>query len=248
MMNMQTDIASAKAAPDEQARFNMPDEQARFNMHSEQARFNMIEQQIRTWEVLDGAVLDLLKHVPREAFVPPQYAGLAFADIEIPIGEGQFMLSPKIEGRILQALEIRKTDKVLEIGTGSGYLTALLAKSAREVVSVELFPGLSEAAGKRLAQQHVDNVRLEVGNAAEGWPAQAPYDVIVFTGSLPISPENVKQSLAIGGRMFVVTGDAPVMEATMIRRVSADGFKQDAIFETCLPPLINAPQPDRFQF
>jgi protein-L-isoaspartate(D-aspartate) O-methyltransferase len=219
-------------------------------MHTnlEQARFNMIEQQIRTWEVLDSAVLDLLKHVPREAFVPEQYAGLAFADIEIPIGEGQTMLSPKLEGRILQALEVKQTDKVLEIGTGSGYLTALLAKSAKEVVSVEIHASLSALAKKRLAAQGIDNVTLEVGNATDGWPAQAPYDVIVFTGSLPVSPENVKQSLAIGGRMFVVIGDAPAMHATMIRRVGADSFKYDVIFETCLPPLNNAPQPDRFQF
>jgi protein-L-isoaspartate(D-aspartate) O-methyltransferase len=199
----------------------------------EQARFNMIEQQIRTWEVLDAKVLDLLKAVPREDFVPQQYTGLAFADIEIPIGEGQSMLSPKLEGRILQALEIRNTDKVLEIGTGSGYLTALLAKSAREVVSVELIASLSKIAGERLA---------------EGWPAQAPYDVIVFTGSLPVSPESVKQSLTIGGRMFVVTGDAPAMQATMIRRISEYSFKHDVIFETCIPPLNNAPQPERFQF
>lgn len=214
----------------------------------EQARFNMIEQQIRTWEVLDAKVLDLLKEVPREDFVPPQYAGLAFADIEIPIGEGQTMLSPKVEGRILQALEIKKTDKVLEIGTGSGYLTALLAKSAKEVVSVELIPALSAIARERLNKLNIGNVTLEVGNAADGWPAQAPYDVIVFTGSLPVSPENVKRNLTIGGRMFVVTGDAPAMQATMIRRVSADSFKHDVIFETCLPPLNNAPQPDRFQF
>jgi protein-L-isoaspartate(D-aspartate) O-methyltransferase len=214
----------------------------------EQARFNMIEQQIRTWEVLDTKVLDLLKAVPREDFVPPQYVGLAFADIEIPIGEGQSMLSPKLEGRILQALEVRNSDKVLEIGTGSGYLTALLAKSAKSVVSVELRPSLSKLAGDRLAKAGISNVTLEVGNAAEGWPAQSPYDVIVFTGSLPVSPESVKQNLTIGGRMFVVTGDAPAMQATMIRRIGEDSFKHDVIFETCIPPLNNAPQPERFQF
>lgn len=220
------------------------------NMHTnlEQARFNMIEQQIRTWEVLDTKVLDLLKDVPRENFVPVQYAGLAFADIEIPIGEGQTMLSPKLEGRILQALEVKKTDRVLEIGTGSGYLTALLAKCAKEVVSVELIPALSAIAKQRLAQNHIENVTLEVGNAANGWPSQSPYDVIVFTGSLPVCPEAVKQNLTIGGRMFVVIGDAPAMQATMIRRVGADNFKHDVIFETCLPPLNNAPQPDRFHF
>lgn len=214
----------------------------------EQARFNMIEQQIRTWEVLDTKVLDLLKEVPREDFVPPQYIGLAFADIEIPIGDGQTMLSPKVEGRILQALEIKKTDRVLEIGTGSGYLTALLAKSAKEVVSVETSAALSKQAKQRLAKHQIENVTLEVGSAVEGWPSKTPFDVIVFTGSLPVSPEAVKQNLAIGGRMFVVIGDAPAMHATMIRRISADNFKIDVIFETCLPPLNNAPQPDRFQF
>ncbi len=214
----------------------------------EQARFNMIEQQIRPWEVLDTKVLDLLKAVPREDFVPPQYTGLAFADIEIPIGESQSMLSPKLEGRILQSLEIKPTDKVLEIGTGSGYLTALLAKSAKSVVSVEQSPALSAAASERLNRAGIDNVTLEVGNGADGWPTQAPYDVIVFTGSLPLCPENAKQSLTTGGRMFVVTGDAPAMQATMIRRIGADSFRQDVIFETCIPPLNNAPQPERFQF
>lgn len=214
----------------------------------EQARFNMIEQQIRTWEVLDPAVLDLLKQVPREAFVPAQYAGLAFADLEIPLGHGQTMLSPKIEGRILQALELKKTDKVLEIGTGSGYLTALLAKSAKQVISVDINPDLSQIARQRLTQQKINNVTLEIGDAANGWDAHAPYDVIVFTGSLPVPPDNVQQSLTIGGRMFVVTGEAPVMEATIIRRVAANSFKHDVLFETCLPALTNAPQPQRFQF
>src|SRR3989344_1710254 len=222
--------------------------QARSNKQREQARFNMIEQQIRTWEVLDPTVLDLLKRVPREAFVPPQYAGLAFADLEIPIGHGQTMLSPKIEGRILQALEVKKTDKVLEVGTGSCYLTALLAKSAKQVISIDIHPDLSQIAQQRLTQQKISNVTLEIGDAANGWDAHAPYDVIVFTGSLPVPPDNVQQSLSVGGRMFVVIGEAPVMEATIIRRIAANSFKQDVLFETCLPALANAPQPQRFQF
>lgn len=222
-------------------------EQAPVDIH-EQARFNMIEQQIRTWEVLDPVVLDLLKKIPREDFVAPQYVGLAFADLEIPIGHGQLMLSPKMEGRIIQALEVKKTDKVLEIGTGSGYLTALLATLAEQVYSVELVADLSQNAQKRLSQHNIQNVTLEIGDAANGWPAHAPYDVIVFTGSLPVAPGSVQQSLAIGGRMFVVVGEAPVMEATMIQRVSADTFKRDVLFETCLPALVNAPQPERFQF
>jgi protein-L-isoaspartate(D-aspartate) O-methyltransferase len=222
-------------------------EQAPVDIH-EQARFNMIEQQIRTWEVLDPVVLDLLKKIPRENFIAPQYLGLAFADLEIPIGHGQLMLSPKMEGRIIQALEIKKTDKVLEIGTGSGYLTALLATLAEQVYSVELVAELSQNAQKQLSQHNIQNVTLEIGDAANGWPAHAPYDVIVFTGSLPVAPDSVQQSLTIGGRMFVVVGEAPVMQATMIQRISADTFKRDVLFETCLPALVNAPQPERFQF
>ena len=223
-------------------------EQASFNMQRETARFNMIEQQIRTWEVLDGAVLDLLKLVPREAFVPQQYAGLAFADLEIPIGHGQTMLSPKMEGRILQALEIKKSDIVLEIGTGSGYLTALLAHQAKQVYSVELVAELSQQAQERLQQQGLNNVTLEIGDAAQGWPAHAPYDVIVYTGSLPVAPDAVLKSLAIGGRLFVVTGEAPVMQATLIDCISTASYKHDVLFETCLPSLGNAPQPERFLF
>ncbi|HWU83834.1 MAG TPA: protein-L-isoaspartate O-methyltransferase [Rhodocyclaceae bacterium] len=214
----------------------------------EQARFNMIEQQIRTWEVLDSVVLDLLKQIPREEYVPPEYAGLAFADLEIPLGHGQSMLSPKMEGRILQALQIKPTDKVLEIGTGSGYLTSLMAMLAKQVISVELDPALAKSAQKRIAAHGLTNVTVETGDAAQGWAAHAPYEVIVFTGSLPVSPEAVQQQLAIGGRMFVVIGEAPVMEATMVHRLSADTFRQDVLFETCLPMLDNAPQPARFQF
>ena len=214
----------------------------------EQARFNMIEQQIRTWEVLDSVVLDLLKQVPREAFVPAEYQGLAFADIEIPIAHGQTMLSPKMEGRILQALQIQSGDKVLEIGTGSGYLTSLMAKLAKQVISVELDPALAQAAQQRLTAHGITNVSIETGDAAQGWPAAAPFDVIVYTGSLPVMPVAVQQQLAIGGRLFVVVGEAPVMEATMIQRIAADSFKHDVLFETCLPSLANAPQPERFHF
>lgn len=221
-------------------------------MHTdvEQARFNMIEQQIRTWEVLDPTVLDLLKSVPREAFVAAQYAGLAFADLEIPLGHGQTMLSPKMEGRILQALQIRPADKVLEIGTGSGYLTALLARLAAHVYSIEIIPQLSRQAAQRLAQLGLHNVTLEQGDAARGWDSHAPYDVIVFTGSMPAAPPaSVQSSLAAdGGRMFVVVGDAPAMEAMMIRRLAHDVYKREVLFETCLPVLINAPQPSRFSF
>ena len=220
---------------------------ADFDVQREQARFNMIEQQIRTWEVLDGRVLDLLQQIPREDFVPQQYQGLAFADLEIPLGFGELMLSPKLEARIVQALEIKKTDKVLEIGTGSGYLTALLAAQAQQVVSVEINPSFSATAKQRLASHGIYNASLRTGDATNGWAAEGPYDVIVFTGSLPVAPTAVEQQLATGGRLFVVVGEAPVMEATLVHRLN-NGFKRDVLFETCVPALINAPQPDRFQF
>lgn len=217
-------------------------------MNVEQARFNMIEQQIRTWEVLDPKVLDLLKHIPRENFVQAQYAGLAFADMEIPAGDGEYMLAPKMEARILQSLNLKKSDKVLEVGTGSGYLTALLASLAGHVTSVEIKPSLSAIAKIRLDAHHISNVDCLVGDASAGWAQGAPYDVIVFTGSLPTAPTSVAQQLTVGGRLFAVVGDAPVMQATLTERVSELGFKQETLFETCLPVLANAPQPERFAF
>lgn len=242
--------STVNAQANDLARFNMPASEAvGFNMPArETARFNMIEQQIRTWEVLDPVVLDLLGLVPRETFVAEAYQGLAFADIELPIGHGQTMLSPKLEGRILQALNIQKTDKVLEIGTGCGYFTALLASLAAEVVSVEINPELSQLAAKNLAQLKLTNITLEVGDAATGWDKQAPYNVIVYTGSLPIEHAGLRKNLAIGGNLFVVLGEAPVMQATLIRRVSETGYQQDVLFETCLPELMNAKQPPRFEF
>lgn len=215
-------------------------------LHREKSRFNMIEQQIRTWEVLDPVVLDLLKQLPREDFVPTQYQGLAFADLEIPLGEGRLMLSPKIEGRILQALEIKKTDKVLEVGTGAGYLTALMALQAKHVDSLEFNSKLSAAAAKRISSHKIKNVSLKlVDGLAQN---KGSYDVIVLTGSLPIYPVEIERQLAIGGRMFVVVGDEPAMEALVVTRVSKDAVKHNVLFETCLPVLTNAPQPSRFSF
>lgn len=214
----------------------------------EQSRINMIEQQIRTWDVLDSAVLALLKKLPREDFVPKQYRGLAFADIETPLGYGQLMLAPKIEGRILQALAIKKTDKVLEVGTGSGYLTALMALQSKHVDSIEAKSKLSAQAAKNIAAQSISNVSLMVGDGLQGNVAGAPYDVIVYTGALPLAPSHVERQLAVGGRMFVVLGEAPVMEATLVTRISEDVFEREALFETCLPVLENAPQPERFEF
>jgi protein-L-isoaspartate(D-aspartate) O-methyltransferase len=219
---------------------------AQFNVS--EARFNMIEQQIRTWEVLDPVVLAVLDAVPRENFVAESQAGLAFADVELPIGEGQTMLSPKLEGRILQALHIKNTDKVLLVGTGSGYLTALLATLAQHVHAVEIYPELSNTAQYRLQAQGIHNVTLYVGDAVNGFDVAAPYDVIVFTGSLPLRPVAAEKMLNVGGRLFAVIGDAPMMEATVTQRVSEDSYRHETIFETCLPVLENAPQATKFAF
>lgn len=218
------------------------------SLQVKQSRFNMIEQQIRPWEVLDSAVLDLLAKLPRENFVPKQYMGLAFADLEIPLGDGQLMLSPKMEGRILQSLEIKKTDKVLEIGTGSGYLTALLALQAKHVDSIELNAKISKQAAKNIAAQGIENVNLVVADGVNGLPTNAPYDVIVFTASTPVLNLQVERQLNIGGRLFVVVGEAPAMEAALITRISAEDFKTDILFETCLPAINNAPHVEKFEF
>lgn len=231
---------------------NMPRETARFNMPSEVARFNMIEQQIRTWDVLDPTVLQLLNDVPRENFVPKEYLGLAFADIGIPIGPnvnaGQTMLSPKLEGRILQALNVQKTHNVLHIGTGTGYFTALLCSLAKQVVSVEIEAEISAQAAKNLTKNNIQNVMLEVTDGVLGRPSFEHYDVIVYTGSSPVEPTGVRQQLNIGGVLFIVLGEAPAMQATLIQRVSEFGFRQDVLFETCIPELMYAPQVPQFEF
>lgn len=214
----------------------------------ETARFNMIEQQIRTWEVLDPAVLALLDAVPREQFVAEAQAGLAFADIELPIGHGQTMLSPKVEGRILQALALKKTDKVLVIGAGSGYLTALIACQAEKVVALEINADLAKHAEQRVLNQGIKNTRFHVADGVQGLMSDAPFDVIVFAGALELRPTNVEVQLNIGGRLFAVVGHAPIMQATLVTRVSEAGFKRDVLFETTLPYLSNAPQSEKFSF
>ncbi|MFM9835948.1 MAG: protein-L-isoaspartate O-methyltransferase family protein [Methylophilaceae bacterium] len=222
------------------------------------ARFNMIEQQIRTWEVLDPKVLQLLNEVPRENFVPAIYQGLAFADIEIPLGAsehasgqkepGQNMLSPKLEARILQSLNVKKSHEVLHIGTGSGYFAALLAAQAKHVNSLEIDAELSATAAYKLSQNNIHNVTLELADGIAGMPYKKPFDVIVFTGSSPVEPAGVRQQLNVGGLMFIVLGQAPVMQATLIQRISEDAFKVDVLFETCIATLENAPQVNAFEF
>jgi protein-L-isoaspartate(D-aspartate) O-methyltransferase len=205
----------------------------------------MVEQQIRTWEVLDQDVLDLLYLVPREEFVPAAHRALAFSDLEIPIGHGEKMWQPKLEARVLQELNIRKTDRVLEAGTGSGYFTALLAHRGAQVVSVEINPALAELGRANLERHGADNVVLEVGDAARGWPRHAPYDVIVLTGSTPVLPAAFLEQLAPEGRLFAVVGDAPAMAA---RLIVAGGQRVTDLFETVIRPLANAERPSRFKF
>ena len=217
-------------------------------MNIEQARANMIEQQIRPWEVLDQDVLDLLYVVPREAFVPPAMRNLAFADMEIPIGEGERMWAPKIEARALQALALHKSDRVLEVGTGSGYLTALLAHRAAQVRSVEIKPGLAAFGRANIERHGVKNVVLEIGDAARGWAAEAPYDVIVLTGSLPVLPKSILEQLAPGGRVFAVVGEGPIMTAQLVTCLAPESYRTTGLFETLLVPLENCEQPSRFRF
>ena len=217
-------------------------------MNLEQARFNMIEQQIRPWEVIDQGVLDLLFVVKREEFVPQAYRLLAFADIEIPLGHDASMLPPKIEAHALQALRVTKSDKVLEIGSGSGYMAALLAAHAAHVWSIDIEPRLTEGARANLKRQDIGNVTLETGDAVCGWPAHAPYDVIMVSGSVPMVPPELLAQLKIGGRMFAVVGEAPAMQAQLIVRTSADACNTPSLFETVLPALANARQPARFTF
>lgn len=214
----------------------------------ERARFNMVEQQIRTWEVLDQQVLDLLFRVRREEFVPPQYRALAFADMEIPLGHGEKMLAPKLEARLLQELALQPGDKILEVGTGSGHMTALLASLGGHVHSVDIVPAFTQTAGARLAAQGITNVTLETGDAARGWQKHAPYDAIVLTGSLPVLPETIQKSLKPGGRLIAVVGEPPVMEARLITCVAAGTCNSVGLFETCIAPLRNALQPERFVF
>jgi len=214
----------------------------------EQVRFNMIEQQIRPCDVLEGRILDLLHHVRRENFVPDSKQAMAFMDMEIPLGYGVSMWQPKLEARALQELHLGHNDRVLEVGTGSGYLTALLSSLAGQVTSVEIVPELSEMARQHLQPYHRENITLAVGDASHGWGEGASFDAIVLTGSTPILPEIFKTSLNIGGRLFAIVGEAPVMEAKLITRVSADTYTTVNIMETSIAPLQNAEQPKRFVF
>ena len=217
-------------------------------MNIEKARFNMVEQQIRPWEVLDQDVLDLLMTVKREEFVPAAYRELAFTEVEIPIGCGQVMLKPVIEGKVLQALRLAKSDSVLEVGTGSGYFAALLAARAEWVRTIEIECELVKLAGANLARNGVENVVVVQGDGIGGWAERAPYDVIVVSGGLPFVPQALLEQLKVGGRLFAFVGEAPVMKARLVTCEGEGRFRTEDIFETVVPMLKNAPQRDAFSF
>jgi len=217
-------------------------------MDLEKARFNMIEQQIRPWDVLDQEILDLLAVVKREEFVPAAYKGLAFVDMEIPLPCGENMLPPRVEARILQDLAVRKHENVLEIGAGSGYMAALLANRARHVLTVDIEPELAALARKNLADAGITNVDVAEGNAADGWAAAAPYDVICISGSLPAVPPSILSQIKVGGRIAAFVGALPVMEARLITRLSETEYQVVNLFETAVKPLKGGVQPSHFQF
>ncbi len=219
----------------------------------ETARSKMIEQQIRPWDVLDPNVLELLRQVHREDFVPSQYRHLAFVDMEVPLPEGQVMLAPKIEARMLQELNLTPTDRVLEIGTGSGHMAALLAQVAANVLSIEKYPNLASMARENLAQAGIGNVEIQQANGLAEDPrwAHTGFDCVVISGALPFVPDHLMQSLKPGGRLVAIVGEPPVMQAILIERAQASattGFRTTVLFETLTQYLEDAPKTSRFRF
>lgn len=214
----------------------------------ETAREFMVERQVRTWEVLDPTVLDAMRALPRDHFVPPAFRSLAYADTQIPLGEGEVMMQPKVEGRLLQALGIRRGDSVLEVGTGSGWLTALLARLGGEVHSIDIRPAFTTAAQRALTALAIGNVRLETRDAATLEGIGGEYDGIAVTGSMPALHDSFRRKLKIGGRLFVIVGKDPVMDAQLHTRMSADDWSVESLFDTALPALVNAWNPKRFSF
>lgn len=215
-------------------------------MNFELARSNMVAQQLRTWDVLDASVLQLFARLPRERFVPAHLARLAYSDTEIPIGSGEFMMAPKTEARMLQALAPEAHERCLEIGTGSGFVTALLSQCTREVVSLEINPALFASARTRLMPWG-RNLQLLQQDGISGHAAGAPYELIVVTASVPEIPRTLLEQLSTGGRLFLVVGTAPVMEARLITRLGPNEWSSETLFETLLAPLRGAEPKARFE-
>ena len=223
-------------------------------MNIEQVRFNMVEQQIRTWDVLDTDVLDLLYTLKRENFVPPLQREFALMDVELPLlsiaapASVELMWSPKMEARVTQDVDLHGFEHVLEVGTGSGYLTALLASRCAKVTSVEIDPTLAQFAMANLAKAGITNATVETGDAARGWTARAPYDVIVFTGSMQVLPDEVNAQLKPGGKIFAIIGKAPAMRAQLITATAQGGHSERTLFETVVAPLTHAALAPAFVF
>ena len=216
-------------------------------MSTVQAREQMIEQQVRAWDVLDARVLEVLRKVPREAFVSPQHRFLAFADVEIPLPCAQHMLRPSVVGRLLQALALGGNERVLEVGAGSGFVTACLRAGSASVRSLEIFPELAQLARRNIAVLGLRDVEIVTQDAMQ-IDAETRYDAIAITASLPVPDERFQRQLAIGGRLFVVVGEPPVMEARLIRRISEDAWGTESLFETVIDPLVHATRPQGFVF
>ena len=217
-------------------------------MNDEQARFNMIEQQIRPWDVLDQEVLSLLSVVRREDFVPPAYRALAFVDMQVPLPEGQYMLEPKVEARLLQDLKLARHEKVLEVGAGSGHMAALLAHRVQQVVTLESRPALARLAADNLRRAGVMNATVHQADGAQGLPAEAPFDAILLSGSVASAPSALLEQLKVGGRLMAILGEVPVMRATLVTRVSERDFRSVDIFDTVAPRLDGFAEPPRFRF
>lgn len=208
----------------------------------------MVDEQIRPWDVADERLLEVIRRTPREDFVAPEYRNLAYADMNLPLGDGHTMMAPRLEARLLQELGVGARDKVLEIGTGSGYVTALLAALSAQVFSVEIDTARAERTKRILSSRGVNNVTVEVGDAARGWPAHTPYDAILATGSLPLLPSELHEQLAPGGRLVAIVGQAPTMEAIRIERIDQSNWRRTSLLETVVAPLVNAPAPPKFVF
>jgi protein-L-isoaspartate(D-aspartate) O-methyltransferase len=216
-------------------------------MQAAEVREQMIEQQVRAWDVLDTRVLEVLRRVPRELFVPEAQRYRAYADVEVPLARGQHMLRPSVAGRLLQAVLPEHAERVLEIGAGSGFVTACLRAMASKVRSLEIFPELAEAAYRNLARLGMRDVEVVEADALQG-DGGARYDVIAVTASLPLYDGRFEDTLTVGGRLFVVVGEPPVMEARLVRRTAENAFATQSLFETVIDPLVNAARPPRFTF
>ena len=217
-------------------------------MNPNQARFNMVEQQIRTWEVLDKAVLNALMHIQREFFVPADCQDMAYADIEIPLPQGQTMLPPRIDARLVNDLALTGTESVLEIGTGSGYLCALLALRARQVLSFEIHADVAQMAQRHLAQAGITNAQVRAQDGALGAASEGPFDAIVLGGSVSKVPQALLDQLALGGRLIAIVGEEPVMQTTLFTRVGPQSWQTKVLWDTLAPPLQGFAQPSAFHF